>query len=353
MMTEKDRLGRMDVPPGKINLIIDTDAKNEVDDQFAIAWAIASSNRFHLEALYAVPFSHDCFQKLSKHQDLLDQAAVLNGHSEDPGDGMVQSYAEIRKIMLLMGEKPEGRLFRGSARYLPSVVEPVESNAATDLIARCMAAEEPLYVAAIGALTNIASALLMEPRIAEHMVLVWLGGHMPSCGHGIEFNLIQDVYAAQVVFDSGVPMIWIPCNNVASHLTVSEAELNHYLNGKGPVCDALTQTVFHTFQDPGAEIALMKLLRTSSMAENMDQPEGYLDQFETIHVAWSRVIWDISAIAALKNPNWTPSKLIPAPVLSDDFHWLPGSKERHLIRQVTYCYRNLIFGDLFASLAGK
>lgn len=353
MLSEKERIARMNAPLGPMRLVIDTDAKNEVDDQFAIAWAAASPERFRLEALYAVPFSHDCFQKLNQDAKLTAQAGSLNGHSESPADGMNQSYDEIVRILSLMGAETRGLVYHGSPRYLASRTEPVESAAARDLVRRGMAGGEPLYVAAIGALTNIASALLMEPRLAERMVLVWLGGHMPACGHGIEFNLIQDVYAAQIVLESGVPMIWVPCNNVASHLTVSEDELKCRLLGKGPVCDALCRTVLDAFREPAAEIAMMQLLRGSSLRENSDQDDAYLAAFPTEHVSWSRIIWDISAIAALKNPNWTPSKLIPAPVLTDDFHWARPGAGRHLIRQVTYCYRNFIFGDLFAALAGK
>ncbi len=353
MLKETERMERMNVPAGRIRLVIDTDAKNEVDDQFAIAWAAASPERFQLEALYAVPFSHDCFQKLNQDRELAERAGSLNGHSENPADGMNQSYEEIIRILSLMGIRTDGMVYRGSEQYLSSRTEHVESDAAKDLVRRSMSGEQPLYVAAIGALTNIASALLMEPRIADRIVLVWLGGHMPAFGHGIEFNLIQDVYAAQIVLESGVPMIWIPCNNVASHLTVSEAELKECLQGRGPVCDALSRTVLDAFRDPAAEIAMMNLLRTSTLADNCDQSEEYLSAFPTEKVAWSRIIWDISAIAALKNPNWTPSRLIPAPGLTDDFHWIFPGEPRHRIRQVTYCYRNFIFGDMFASLAGK
>lgn len=98
---------------------------------------------------------------------------------------------------------------------------------------------------------------------------------------------------------------------------------------------------------------MMKLCRTSSFRGMMDQPNDYLDQFPTTYIAWSRIIWDIAAIAALKNPSWTPSRLIPAPVLQDDFRWQPGTPDRHSIRVVNYCYRNMIFGDMFAALAGK
>lgn len=56
--------------------------------------------------------------------------------------------------------------------------------------------EKPLYVLAIGAITNVASALLMEPEIKNRMVLVWLGGNAYSWPDNKEFNLFQDVAGA-------------------------------------------------------------------------------------------------------------------------------------------------------------
>ena len=48
-----------------------------------------------------------------------------------------------------------------------------------DLVARGLGSpdDEPLYVVAIGAITNVASALLTEPALAGKIVVVWLGGH--------------------------------------------------------------------------------------------------------------------------------------------------------------------------------
>ena len=54
------------VPNKKIRLIIDTDTKNEVDDQFAIAWALNKENRFTIEAIYAAHFIMDVFGNLIK-----------------------------------------------------------------------------------------------------------------------------------------------------------------------------------------------------------------------------------------------------------------------------------------------
>jgi inosine-uridine nucleoside N-ribohydrolase len=73
------------------------------------------------------------------------------------------------------GEVP---VFRGSRGYLAAPHTPVKSDAAADLVSRAMARREargPLYVAALAALTNIASALLLEPEIVRRIVVVWLG----------------------------------------------------------------------------------------------------------------------------------------------------------------------------------
>ena len=39
--------------------------------------------------------------------------------------------------------------------------------------------EAPLYVVAIGAVTNVISAILMAPEIMERIVVIWLGAHPP------------------------------------------------------------------------------------------------------------------------------------------------------------------------------
>ena len=83
---------------------------------------------------------------------------------------MEQSYQEIRKIFQLLDENPDGRVFRGATGYLNEKREPVMSDAVRDLIERGMSSDEPLYVASIGACTNVASALLAEPLLAD---LLW------------------------------------------------------------------------------------------------------------------------------------------------------------------------------------
>ena len=94
--------------------------------------------------------------------------------------------------------------------------------------------EDPLYVVAIGAITNVASALLLEPRLAERIVVVWLGGQPLQAPSNREFNLRQDPVAARTVFDSGVPLVHIPCQGVTSHLHTTVAELEQNVADGAP-----------------------------------------------------------------------------------------------------------------------
>ncbi|MBW7457493.1 nucleoside hydrolase, partial [Paenibacillus sepulcri] len=139
-LSEDLRVRRLQPPAGKINMVLDTDTYNEIDDQFAIVYALLSKDKINLQAIYAAPF----------HNEL----------SDGPKDGMEKSYDEIIRILEQMNEPAGGFVFRGSEGYLPGPQEPVDSEAARDLIAKAMAApdDEPLYVVAIAAITNIASA---------------------------------------------------------------------------------------------------------------------------------------------------------------------------------------------------
>lgn len=341
---------RLRIPSGKLRLVIDSDTKNEVDDQFAISWAIRCKDRFAVEAVYAAPFSQDCFQAISCNNQDRTAITELNGHSQNPKDGMEQSYEEIKKVFGLLGEDSQGRVFRGSNRYLGNSGEPVSSEAATDLIRRAMSGDEPLYVAAIGAITNIASAILLEPRIIEKIVVIWLGGQPLHFGHGIEFNLMQDIAASQIIFDCGVPLVFIPCMGVASLLSTSAAELKEQLLGKSNIGTYLSEICLDAFQNPQAAVSMVNMDRFGYLLDQEDQSEAYLADFKSEHIAWSRIIWDVSVIAFLKNPNWVTSRLAPSPVLKNDLHWDTLQGGRHPIRIATYCHRDLIFGDLFECL---
>jgi purine nucleosidase len=298
-LTEIERLQRLAPPSGPISMVLDTDTYNEVDDQFAVVYSLLSPEKLAVEALYAAPFH--------------------NSRSSGPEDGMEKSYQEILQLLQRIDVPPGGLVYRGSTRYLESWNTPCESDAAADLIAKAMARAEqdpPLYVAAIGAITNVASAILIEPEIIKRIVVVWLGGHAHHWPDTKEFNLWQDPAAARVIFDSGVPVVQIPVMGVCSHLHTTIAELDRYVAGRGAIGNYLAETV-----------------------------RGYHED----HFGWSKVIWDISAIAYLLDERWTPTHLMHSPVLTDQGTWSFDNR-RHLIRYAYHVNRDAIFRDVFAKL---
>ena len=300
-LSEVTRLKRLQPPTGKVRLVLDTDTYNEIDDQFALVYALLSPQQMDVEAIYAAPFH--------------------NKRSDGPADGMEKSYQEILRLLERLGRTPEGLVFRGSDAYLPAADRPVDSPAARDLVAKAMAGsgtdDDPLYVVAIGAITNVASAILMEPEIIERMVVVWLGGHALHWPHTAEFNLKQDIPASRLIFDCGVPLVHLPCAGVTSHLRTSVSEIERYVQGQGSIGDYLTET---------------------------------FKSYRADHFAWSKEVWDMVTIAYLINAAWTPSELVHSPILTDQLTW-SVDRSRHLIRSANFVHRDPIFGDFFRKLA--
>ncbi|HEY8966751.1 MAG TPA: nucleoside hydrolase [Candidatus Methylacidiphilales bacterium] len=286
-----------------VRAVLDTDTYNEVDDQFALAHLLLSPERVRLEAVYAAPFFNPS----------------CNDRSTSALDGMEKSHDEIHRVLGFLPHAPAPRVFRGSPRFLPGAATPVESPAALDLVERAMAtpAGEKLYVLGIAAPTNIASALLIEPRIAERIVLVWLGGHAPYWPHTREFNLEQDVHASRILLESAAPLILLPCYPVTSHLITTVPELAEHLAPHSRLGAYLTEIV-------------------RSYAGN---PPG-----------WSKNIWDISASAWLVNPDWVKTEEKPCPVLRDDLTWETdpaASAGRRTVRIARELDRDKIFADFF------
>ncbi|MGI5888269.1 MAG: nucleoside hydrolase [Oscillospiraceae bacterium] len=352
---EEWRKKRLELPRGRVACVIDTDTYNEVDDQFAVSWALRSPERLDVRAVYAAPYSHDLDdKKIPLLKSFVQIVKTFPSYELSPEKGMENSYQEILRLFSHLGMDPEGKVFRGSTTYIRDTGKPVESDAARDLVKKAMAMpdDEPLYVIAIGAITNVASAILMEPSIIKKIVVVWLGGQPLYFGHGCEFNLVQDIPAVRVLFDSGVPMVLVPCMGVASLLTTTEPELNQYMHGKSSIGTYLSDIVTSQLHgDAMTGLMSARLFSGCYLAGEDDQPKEVLDSFgPPAGISNSRIIWDISAVGYVMNPNFALTKLVPSPEIGDDAYWKPSDPSRHSIRVCTYVYRDLIFGDMFSKL---
>jgi purine nucleosidase len=290
------RLKRLTPPLGQIRMVLDTDTYNEIDDQFAVVYSLLSSDKLKVEAIYAAPFH--------------------NKRSQGPGDGMEKSYEEISRLLKRLNITAEGLVFKGSEGFLKDYRSPYRSEAAIDLIKRTKDNPNiPLFVVSVGAPTNIASAILIEPKIIEKIVIVWLGGTADYWNSAREFNLRQDLLASQLLFNCGVPFVRIPTLPVTSHLHTTWPEIEKYVKGQGEIGNYLAQ-IFQEYRSGFAQ---------------------------------SKVIWDISAIAYLINPEWVRTQIIHSPILTDQLTY-SSDYSRHFMRTAVSIDRDKIFADLFKKL---
>jgi purine nucleosidase len=194
----------------------------------------------------------------------------------------------------------------------------VPSAAADDLVIRARSAgmsSGPLYVVALGAATTVASALLAAPDIADHVVVVWLGGNGTWWTPGAEYNVSQDLHAARVLLDSGVPLVHVPCRQVTEKLVTTHDEVERRVRGRGRIGDYLAELY-----------------------------RGF-DHFS----ARKKELWDLGPVAWLVRPEWCPSTLVRSPVLHDDLTW-GSDPARHLIREVRDVDADAVLEDFFAKL---
>jgi purine nucleosidase len=177
------------IPPKdqRIRCIIDTDAKNEIDDVWAIGLALCCQDRFQIEGFVAANYDNTV---------------------EDAGPNSLEgSVAVLQTLLDKAGLEGEIPIYRGS-HPLRYQFEPSESEGVDFIIERAMASspDDPLWVIGLGAATNIASAYLKRPEIADRIVVFWhFRTRWPDkCWN---FNVIGDIRAARIVFHSDLSFV--------------------------------------------------------------------------------------------------------------------------------------------------
>ena len=294
---------RLEKPKGRIDVVLDSDMFNEVDDQFALAYLLQSEEKMRLRAVFAAPF--------------------YNHHSKDAKDGMEKSYEEIFRILkLLKRESYCDSVYKGSDSFLSDEKTPVESEAVDRLIemAKDYSSQNPLYVIAIAACTNIASALIKCPELKEKLFVVWLGGMGFDWHDNRSFNAGQDVAAARVLLGSGVPLVLIPGKGVAEKFATTGPELDYWLKGRTEFCDYIVE----------------KTVREAGICNG--------------NKCWSRPISDVMAVAWLQDRKFMLDRLESSPVMEYD-HLYAKDQRRLFIRYVYSVDRDSLMEDLFIKIS--
>ncbi|MDY3831723.1 MAG: nucleoside hydrolase [Candidatus Ventricola sp.] len=182
---------KVHVPEKKrVRMIVDTDCKNEADDQFALVHHLLTP-MFDIRGIIAAHFE--------------SKADVYGA-----GQTVHASMEEIQRVIALLGVPVACPVVLGADRAMTEENVPVPSAGARLIIDEAMRKDErPLYVALLGTATDLASALLMCPEIANRLTAIWIGGGDYPEG-GWEFNLVQDIHAANVLLSSRAALWQVP-----------------------------------------------------------------------------------------------------------------------------------------------
>jgi len=293
-------------PENTVDVVIDTDTYNEVDDQFAIAYALRNP-KINIKGFTVAPFRKSTRVK-------------------DTAEGLQKSREEIELVLKLCGNSDlKGSIFIGGENFMRDENTPVESGAARYLIeaSRGYTKTNRLYILAIGAITNIASAILFDPSIVDRICVVWLGGSALGWWTNNEYNMHQDVAAARVVMGSHAAFVKIPAHGVTSVFSTTRYELEYWLRDKNTICDYLLSNCIS------------------------------YSEAKTKHRAWSRVIWDVLAPAYLLNEDerFMSGSIINRVLPSADSKTYEQKPLDHKMFYIHQINRDALMSDLFEKLA--
>ncbi|WP_166240943.1 nucleoside hydrolase [Paenibacillus turpanensis] len=280
----------------KTRVIINTDAKNEVDDQFAIVHAVLTPS-FELHGIIPAHFG--------------DRKSATS---------LKDSHDETMLVLRLMGMEGQIRVEDGAEHAMPDEQTPVDSAGARFIIEEAMKDDErPLYIAFYGPLTDMASALLLEPRIADRDIkVIWIGGGDWPAG-GWEYNLANDVHAANVIFKSKLEL-WQISRAVYRQMPVSFAELVERVYPHGEIGRYLVEELI-AFNNASVQ-----------------RPAEY------------RILGDSPAVGVILFPDCGRWSWKPAPELDEQMKYIHNGKHRP-IRVYETMDARFIMEDFYAKLA--
>lgn len=261
-------------------VLLDTDANNEVDDQHAIAYTLFSGDAFDVEG-------------------------ITVNRTRNGGDVEKQAE-EAERIVRLSGLERRFQVIRGAngsfEEIAPQLHRPdFDGSAAVDLIIREAheSSAAPLVLLPVGKLTNIALALKKDPSIASKVRIVWLGSNYPDPG---EYNQDNDLGALNYILDTDVPfeiaLVRYGKPSGTDAVRASLEEIRARMPGTGPRVDTPVTGrnggEFRTFGDYSVNL---------------------FENIELHGTPPSRALFDMAAVAIVKNPAWARAVRIPAPTL--------------------------------------
>ncbi|MCH6233896.1 nucleoside hydrolase [Cognataquiflexum rubidum] len=297
----------------KVRLIYDTDANNELDDQFALIYLLLNGETFNLEGVTV---------------NATKSGGDINGHYEE-AKRIMQLGLSYGKIPLLKGANGSFADIQGTV-----ATGNFDGQEAVDFIIEQANADNPeeLILLAVGKLTNVALALEKDPSIASKMRVVWLGSNYPQPG---EYNQDNDTVSMNYVLNTLVPFEMVTVRygepSGTDAVKVTQDEINSRMPGLGPQIE--TPIVgrhggeFHNFGDYAVNLF-------EHIEYHGDPP--------------SRALFDMVAAAILKNPVWGEKREIPCPILIEN-QWVERPENSRKIVLWENFDRDAVMDDFYQS----
>jgi len=299
----------------KIPVIFDTDANNELDDQHALAYLLFNDNSFDVKAVTV--------------------NATYNGGNID------EQFAEAERVMKLCGALEKVPIFKGADGSFQKIENNLNNPCfdgfmAVDYIikeASKYTSENKLVILAVGKLTNIALAVKKEPAITNNIRLVWLGSNYPDSG---EYNLENDIPSMNFLLKTDI-----------------DFEMVTVRYGKPSGTDFVKVTkeeVAANMPKLGIRISTPVIGRHGGEFYTFGEYSVSLFEHATFHGnPPTRSLFDMAAVAIVKNPTWAKCSEISCPIMVDK-KWVEQPNNPRKIKIWENFNKELIMKDFYKSL---
>lgn len=300
--------------PERVRVLLDTDANNELDDQHAIAYMLFNGGAFDVEGITV--------------------------NRTKGGGGIDEQMAEAVRVVKLTGLHGRIPVLKGADRSFEEIAPNLDkssfdgSDAVRFIIEKAHERQAgQLVLIPVGKLTNIALALKKDPSIASKVRIVWLGSNYPEPG---EYNQVDDEPALQYVLNTDVPfeiaLVRYGKPSGTDAVRVTREEIRARVAGKGPrVAEPVAGRHGGTFGTFG------------------DYSVNLFEHIELHGNPPSRALYDMAAVAIVKNPAWAMRRRIPAPQLMVG-KWVERPDNKRTITLWENFDRRRILADFYRAL---
>ena len=309
------------LPDGRIKVIFDTDANNELDDQHALAYLVLNDKSFDVLGITV---------------NTTENGGDIDGH-----------YDEAYRVLSLCNLQEDIPIYKGANGSFEKIRDQVNAaefdgmEAVNFIIETARSFEgDTLTLLPVGKLTNVALALMKAPYIADHLRIVWLGSNYPEPG---EYNMVNDIPSMNYILEQNVPFeivtvrYWAdpgkPGGTDAVRVTLEEVKRR--MPGLGPLAaEPVTGrhgSTFNTFGDYSVDL---------------------FSHIELVGDPPFRALFDLAAVAIVKNPAWAESYVTPSPLFIDG-KWVENPDNNRHITIWENFNRDAIVEDMFETLESR